>query len=79
MKKISKKLSHFIFRGAIVAILSRIGLMVLRKVNNNDQLEEKANHIIDTNAEKAKKIAKVGVSKTLHLSKVAQEEIENPS
>lgn len=73
---VAKKVSKVLFRGAAIAVATRVGLMILQKINKDGQLETKANAMIDKNAEKAKNAAKVGVSKSLHMSEVAQGKLE---
>jgi hypothetical protein len=76
MKKLMKKATGWVIKSAVVAVAGKIGLMVLKKVNKDGHLEEKANDMIDEKAEKAKEVAKAGVAKTLHVSEIAEDKLE---
>ncbi len=77
MMAITKKASKVLFRGAAIALATKAGLYILRKINSDGKLESKANASIDKNAEVAKRLVKVGVAKSLQMTEVAQEKLES--
>jgi|GEM_PF-4817379 len=55
-------------RSAIIAGATKGGAILIRKLNEDGKLQERANDIIDLSADKAKSVAKIGVSKAISLT-----------
>ena len=52
-------------KSAVLFGISKAGILLLKKFNEDGKLEEKAYDVIDIQAEKAKSLAKSGISKTI--------------
>jgi hypothetical protein len=62
------KFGKIIFKSALIAGATKAGVMLLKKFNKDGTLEQKANDAIDSQAEKAKSLAKLGVRKAISVA-----------
>ncbi len=65
---IFSKFAKFIVFSAIVAGVTKAGTMLVQKLNEDGDFESKACTLIDSQTEKANKLAKAGVSKAISMT-----------
>lgn len=65
MRSVVKTIGKIALKSAFLFAVSKAGILLLKKFNEDGKLEEKAYDVIDIQAEKVKSLAKSGVSKTI--------------
>lgn len=65
MKRIIYRISKIALKAAVFTAAAKMGAVLIKKMNEDGDLEAKINDTIDANAEKLKALAKSGIEKSL--------------